>query len=60
MPEVSKVPLAVIGAMDWIGFSTHAAIDYVFNVQSHLISRKTLRQFRTDANAAWTAATLAA
>ncbi len=40
--------------------STHAAIYNNFNLQRHLISRKTLRQFRTNANAAWTAATIAA
>lgn len=40
--------------------STHAAVYNHFNVQRHLISRSTLRQFRTDANVAWTAATMAA
>jgi transposase-like protein len=40
--------------------SSHAAIYNVFNLQQHLISRSTLRQFRADANAAWTAATIAA
>ena len=40
--------------------SSHAAVYNVFNLQQHLISRSTLRQFRSDAHAAWTAATLAA
>jgi transposase-like protein len=39
--------------------SIHAAIHNHFNVQRHLISRPTLRRFRTDAKAAWTAATMA-
>jgi transposase-like protein len=40
--------------------STHAAVYNNLNLQRHLISRKTLRQFRTNANADWTAATIAA
>lgn len=40
--------------------STHAAIYNVFNLQQHLISRSTLRQFRSEANAVWAAATIAA
>jgi transposase-like protein len=40
--------------------SSHAAIYNTFNLQQHLISRSTLRQFRADANVAWTAATIAA
>jgi transposase-like protein len=40
--------------------STYATIYNNFNVQRHLISRSTLRQFHTDANALWTAATIAA
>ena len=40
--------------------ATHGAVYNTFNLQQHLISRKTLRQFRLDANAAWTAATIAA
>ena len=36
--------------------STHSAIYNVFNVQRHLISRKTLRTFRAAASAAWQAA----
>jgi putative transposase len=40
--------------------AAHAAVYNTFNLQQHLISRKTLRQFRIDANAAWTAATIAA
>ena len=33
--------------------STHAAVYNSFNVQRHLIARKTLRQFRTDAMEQW-------
>jgi transposase-like protein len=33
--------------------STHAAVYNAFNVQRHLISRKTLRQFRGEAMNAW-------
>ena len=40
--------------------STYAAVYNTFNVQRHLISRSTLRQFRGVANAAWMAATVAA
>ena len=40
--------------------STYAAVYNTFNVQRHLISRSTLRQFRSDANAVWMAATIAA
>jgi putative transposase len=40
--------------------STHAAIYNVFNVQRHLISRKTLRKFRTEAMNRWDAVTAAA
>ena len=40
--------------------STHAAIYNTFNVQRHLISRKTLRQFRTEAMCRWDTATAAA
>jgi putative transposase len=40
--------------------STHAAVYNNFNVQRHLISRSTLRRFRSDANAVWMAATIAA
>jgi putative transposase len=40
--------------------STHAAIYNTFNVQRHLISRRTLRQFRTQAVNRWDAATAAA
>jgi transposase-like protein len=38
----------------------HAAFYNTFNVQRHLISRKTLRQFRSDAMWTWQAATVAA
>jgi putative transposase len=37
--------------------SSHAAIYNTFNMERHLISRKTLRTFRADAHAAWAAAT---
>ena len=33
--------------------STHAAVYNTFNVQRHLISRKTLRQFRSEAMSTW-------
>ena len=39
--------------------STRAAIYNTFNVQRHLISRKTLRQFRNQAMDVWQAATVA-
>jgi len=38
----------------------HAAVYTTFNVQRHLISRKALRQFRSDAMRTWQAATAAA
>jgi len=37
--------------------ATHAAVYNTFNVQRHLISRRTLRRFRAEADAAWAAAT---
>ena len=40
--------------------STHAAVYNTFNVQRHLISRKTLRQFRGEAMRTWQAVTAAA
>lgn len=40
--------------------SAHGAVYNIFNLQQHLISRKTLRQFRIEANGAWAAATIAA
>ncbi len=40
--------------------ATHAAIYDVFNHQSHLIRRPTLRQFRAEAHRTWAAATAAA
>ncbi len=40
--------------------STHAAVYNAFNVQRHLISRRTLRQFRGTAMSEWRAATAAA
>ena len=36
--------------------STHSAIYNIFNIQRHLISRNTMRQFRTSAMADWNAA----
>ncbi len=39
--------------------STHAAIYTAFNVQHHLISRRTFRQFRTEAMNRWNAVTAA-
>ena len=39
-------------------FSTHAAVYNTFNVQRHLISRKTLRQFRGEAMRIWQAVRL--
>ena len=36
--------------------STHAAVYNTFNVQRHLISRKTLRKFRSEALATWRSA----
>jgi hypothetical protein len=32
---------------------THAIVYNTFNVQRHLISRRTLRQFRNEAMSAW-------
>ena len=40
--------------------STHAAIYNTFNVQRHLVSRKTLRHFRGEAMSTWEMATAAA
>ncbi len=40
--------------------STHAAVYNTFNVQRHLISRNTLRQFRNEAMSAWQTVTAAA
>lgn len=40
--------------------STHAAVYNTFNVQRHLISRRTLRQFRSVAMSEWRTATAAA
>jgi putative transposase len=40
--------------------STHAAVYNTFNVQRHLISRKTLRQFRNEAMSVWQTVTVAA
>jgi transposase-like protein len=40
--------------------STHATVYNTFNVQRHLISRKTLRQFRIEAMSIWQTATAAA
>ena len=40
--------------------STHAAVYNTFNVQRHLISRKTLRKFRGEAMRIWQTAVAAA
>ena len=40
--------------------TTHAAVYNTFYIQPHLIRRPTLRQFRSAAHDAWTAATAAA
>jgi putative transposase len=40
--------------------STHSAIYNTFNIQRHLISRNTMRQFRASAMAEWNAASAAA
>jgi putative transposase len=39
--------------------STHSAIYNTFNIQRHLISRKTMRIFRSAAMAEWNAASAA-
>ena len=39
--------------------STHSAIYNTFNIQHHLISRRTLRQFRNEAMSTWDVATAA-
>jgi putative transposase len=40
--------------------SMHAAVYNTFNLQRHLISRRTLRTFRSEAMEQWHAATAAA
>ena len=40
--------------------SMHAAVHNTFNLQRHLVSRSTLRIFRSDAAAKWRSATAAA
>ena len=37
--------------------SAHAAVHNTFNTQRHLVSRRTLRQFRAEAAVTWEAAT---
>ena len=39
--------------------SAHCAVHNTFNTQRHLISRRTLRQFRTEAMSTWRSATAA-
>ena len=40
--------------------STHAPVHNTFNLQRHLVSRRTLRTFRAEAAQAWRQATVAA
>ncbi|MCZ8104438.1 MAG: DDE-type integrase/transposase/recombinase, partial [Burkholderiales bacterium] len=40
--------------------SMHAAVHNTFNLQRHLVSRRTLRLFRAEAAQAWQSATVAA
>jgi putative transposase len=40
--------------------SCHAAVHTTFNLQRHLISRRTLRRFRAAAMQQWQTATMAA
>jgi transposase-like protein len=40
--------------------SMHAAVHNTFNLQRHLVSRRTLRLFRAEAAQAWQNATAAA
>ena len=40
--------------------SMHAAVHNTFNLQCHLVSRHTLRTFRSEATLAWQTATAAA
>jgi putative transposase len=40
--------------------SVHAAVHNTFNLQRHLVSRSTLRIFRSEAAAQWRSATKAA
>jgi putative transposase len=40
--------------------SIHSAVHNTFNLQRHLVSRRTLRTFRVEAMAQWYAATAAA
>src|SRR6266568_9481975 len=40
--------------------SVHAAVHNTFNLQRHLVSRSTLRIFRSEAAAQWRTATIAA
>jgi putative transposase len=40
--------------------SVHSAVHNAFNLQRHLVSRRTLRTFRAEAAQAWQTATAAA
>lgn len=40
--------------------TSHAAVYNTCNTERHLVGRQTLRQYRVDTYAAWTAATIAA
>jgi hypothetical protein len=51
------MPLWGNGSMKAISFKRHRFPADTFYTQRHLIGRPTLRRFRSDAEAAWAAAT---
>ena len=51
---------AVVSSIAQRFLATHAGVYDVFNTQPHLISRPTLRRFRSEARDVWAAATAAA